>query len=179
VLSVLRGFSAPVVSTVLGQSVDDLRFLMTHDTDSFNRWDASQALATRAVLTMLGVLPVGGTSPVDAFIAAATDALQLVAEPGADADLALVAYTLTLPSENVLAEAVKAAGVAADPTTVHGAREQLTNAIASANVGALTQAYRSHRTDFSRPFELTTRAVGVGLHRIVALHYHSPTLYRI
>ena len=61
----------------------------------------------------------------------------------------------------------------------NGAREQLTNAIASANVGALTQAYRSHRTDFSRPFELTTRAVGVGLHRIVALHYHSPTLYRI
>jgi hypothetical protein len=116
VLSVLRGFSAPVIrsesacfcatfhaeidrfaktcsgqtycreiaqkrlvrflsdSEVIGQSVDDLAFLMEYDTDSFCRWDASQELATRAVLTMLGVIPPGSNSsnPAEAFIAAAS-----------------------------------------------------------------------------------------------------------
>ena len=49
-------------SEVIGQTVDDLAFLMEYDTDSFCRWDASQELATRAVLTMLGVIPPGSNS---------------------------------------------------------------------------------------------------------------------
>eukprot|EP01043_Picozoa_sp_COSAG02_P041091 COSAG02_NODE_3380_length_6838_cov_9.133699_6_plen_278_part_00 len=158
VLSAMRGFSAPVYSEVVGQTADDLAFLMEHDTDSFNRWDASQALATQAVLSMLGVLPKSDAAAL--FIAAATASLVTVADPETTEDLALIALTITIPSENVLAEAVKAQGVAVDPTAVHAAREQLKNAIATANIDALQQVYRAHRTDYSLPFELSTRAVG-------------------
>ena len=69
---------------------------------------------------MLGVLAANGeTSPVDAFVASSIATLETVADSETDTDLALAASALTLPSENVLCEAVKAEGVAVDPTAVH------------------------------------------------------------
>ena len=49
--SAFRGFSAPVIVTT---DLDDgeLASLMVHDSDAFNRWEASQQLATRTMLTM-------------------------------------------------------------------------------------------------------------------------------
>jgi aminopeptidase N len=38
VLSVLRGFSAPVRLEVTGQTDEDLLFLFANDSDSFNRY---------------------------------------------------------------------------------------------------------------------------------------------
>ena len=38
--------------------------------------------------------------------------------------------------------------------------QELKNAIAAANIDALQHVYRAHRTDYSLPFELSTRAVG-------------------
>ena len=43
-LSALRGFSAPVKLKVEGETDDDLIFLLANDTDSFNKWEASQRL---------------------------------------------------------------------------------------------------------------------------------------
>ena len=51
--SLMRGFSAPVNVTI-ALSDDDLAFLMHHDGDLFNRWQASNRYATRAVLSLLG-----------------------------------------------------------------------------------------------------------------------------
>jgi len=51
--SLLRGFSAPVNVTIT-LSDDDLAFLMHHDGDLFNRWQASNKFTTRAILAMLG-----------------------------------------------------------------------------------------------------------------------------
>lgn len=48
VLSPLRGFSAPV-TLQMEQSNEDWRFILKHDSDPINRWDASQRLS-RAVL---------------------------------------------------------------------------------------------------------------------------------
>ncbi len=50
--SLLRGFSAPVTIT-MPLTDQDLAFLMHHDSDLFNRWQASNAYATRSVLTLL------------------------------------------------------------------------------------------------------------------------------
>ncbi len=52
VVSLLRGFCAPVK---LFHDVSDetLAFLMSHDSDDFNRWEAGQRLATRLVLGAL------------------------------------------------------------------------------------------------------------------------------
>ncbi|MBS0250607.1 MAG: aminopeptidase N [Proteobacteria bacterium] len=50
--SLLRGFSAPVAINM--QLTDqDLAFLMHHDSDLFNRWQATNAYATRSVLALL------------------------------------------------------------------------------------------------------------------------------
>jgi aminopeptidase N len=50
ILSLLRNFSAPVKVIYDQQTDDDLAFLMSHDTDVFNRWDASNRLATKIIL---------------------------------------------------------------------------------------------------------------------------------
>lgn len=50
--SLLRGFSAPVKLDVVGQSDADLAHLLAHDTDLFNRWEASQLLAKKLLLSM-------------------------------------------------------------------------------------------------------------------------------
>lgn len=47
--SLLRGFSAPVKMTVEGQTDEQLAFLLGHDTDSFNRWEAGQRLLGKLV----------------------------------------------------------------------------------------------------------------------------------
>ena len=49
--SLLRNFSAPVVLDY-GYSDDELAFLLAHDSDPFNRWEAGQRLATRRLLSL-------------------------------------------------------------------------------------------------------------------------------
>src|SRR5438309_9904178 len=49
VLSLLRGFSAPVV-LVDGLSDADLTILLRHDIDPFNRWEAGQRIALHRLL---------------------------------------------------------------------------------------------------------------------------------
>ncbi|KAK1442009.1 puromycin-sensitive aminopeptidase [Babesia gibsoni] len=49
VLSFNRNFSAPV-KVKLDMDDEDLLFLMAHDTDGLNRWDASQQMRSKAIL---------------------------------------------------------------------------------------------------------------------------------
>ena len=49
--SVLRNFSAPV-RLRMERSREELAFLMANDSDSFNRWDAGQSLATQLLLEL-------------------------------------------------------------------------------------------------------------------------------
>lgn len=51
VASLLRGFSSPVKLN-FPYSRDQLLFLMEHDSDGFNRWDAGQKLATDIILEL-------------------------------------------------------------------------------------------------------------------------------
>ena len=48
-LSLLRGFSAPVI-LVDGLGDADLLILLRHDSDPFNRWEAGQRLALNRLL---------------------------------------------------------------------------------------------------------------------------------
>lgn len=50
--SILRQFSAPV-KLKANQTNDDLRFLMVHDTDDFNRWDSGQTYMLRMLEDMM------------------------------------------------------------------------------------------------------------------------------
>jgi aminopeptidase N len=44
--SLLRDFSAPVRLDVVGQTEEDLTFIMAHDTDAFNRYAAAHVLGS-------------------------------------------------------------------------------------------------------------------------------------
>ena len=93
VVSLLRGFSAPVRLEPAPAS-EDLERLLACDDDPFNRWQASQSLALRAIFGRLetGALDARGLS----------EALRLLLAKAED-DPALVAQALSLPSDIDLA----------------------------------------------------------------------------
>src|SRR5690625_1623552 len=100
--SLLRGFSAPV-KLEYPYSREQLRFLMTRDSDSFNRWDAGQKLAVSVLNDLMTAFRRGeGLAVEDGFL----DALRQIARDET-LEPALVAQMLTLPSEAFLAEAAE------------------------------------------------------------------------
>ncbi len=98
-LSLLRGFSAPVR---VRRQVDEeeLAFLMAHDTDPFNRWDAGQQLAMRHLLAGIDHLRRGGDVTVpELFVASYARLLG-----DRESDQAFLALAMTLPAENWIAQ---------------------------------------------------------------------------
>jgi len=132
--SLLRDFSAPVKLTY-DYSVEDFIFLMQHDTDNFNRWEASQRLAKSLLLEMLAQKEKGEALGVEPQV---IDAYQQVLE-NEQLDHALRAEALTLPSETDLAEMVEQA----DPEAIHEVREFLTKSIAQGLRLALESTYEA------------------------------------
>lgn len=57
--SLLRGFSAPVKLS-FPYDRDQLMFLMQHDSDGFNRWDAGQQLSVQVLQELIGQHQQGG-----------------------------------------------------------------------------------------------------------------------
>ena len=119
--SLLRNFSAPV-KLKYDYSIEDTIFLLQHDTDPFNRWEASQHLAKTLLLEMMQLHSKGQALGVATEV---IDAYQNVLENN-DLDYALRAEAMTLPSETNLAEEVENA----DPDVIHEVREFLAKSIA-------------------------------------------------
>ncbi len=115
--SLLRGFSAPV-KLRYDYSDEALMFLMAHDSDGFNRWDAAQTQAQQILLQRVaepdGAIPEG-------FIEAFRRALN---DP--ESDQALLAEILTLPSESWLGDQMEQV----DVEGVHRARESVKRELA-------------------------------------------------
>ncbi len=112
VLSLNRGFSAPVQLTS-NSSPEDHLFLMGHDRDSFNRWEAGQMRGRDLILGALG------TAAPKAAMADFAAALRRILDD-AKADDAFKALMLGLPSESEIAAAI---GTNADTDTVQAARD--------------------------------------------------------
>ncbi|MGU9979203.1 aminopeptidase N [Phreatobacter sp. HK31-P] len=118
VLSINRGFSAPIVlKTDLGRA--DLAFLARNDSDPCNRWQAIQTLATEHLVAVSR----GGTEPQGAQ--AVAEALAAVLD-GAATDPAFAAQCLTLPSE---ADIARESGSDVDPDAIFRARGALRRAV--------------------------------------------------
>lgn len=122
--SLLRGFSAPVILDY-PYTTSDYTFLMAHDSDAFNRWQAGQELAMKTLLelvdahvnaTPLGVAP----EVVDAFQNVLNDE---------SLDYALRAEALSLPGCTNVAEKI-ADNI--DPEAVFTAVEFLGDTLAKA-----------------------------------------------
>jgi aminopeptidase N len=118
--SLLRGFSAPVI---LDRHVgpEERAFLLAHDTDPFNKWEAGRALAKDVLLRMI----LDDAAPGPAWL----DALARVAVDDS-LDPAFRALCLRLPSEDDLAQTVADTGTAADPDRIHATRRRARKAVA-------------------------------------------------
>ena len=97
--SLLRGFSAPV-KLHFDYSVEQLQFLMAHDSDGFNRWDAGQTLATKIILNLSQDVLAGRDLVLDEGL---FDVFKSLLSNLND-DLAMQAQMLSLPSLAYLIE---------------------------------------------------------------------------
>ncbi len=118
--SILRGFSAPVILTRRPPD-EELAFLLSHDTDPFNKWEAGRSLAKNVLSRMIA----DGAAPDAAFL----DAIARATLDDA-LDPAFRARLLHLPSEDDMAQSLHDAGIVPDPDAIHAAREALEKAIA-------------------------------------------------
>ncbi len=158
--SLLRGFSAPV-KLELELTDAELAFLMGHDSDSFNRWEAGQQLALRVLLRLIETQRAGAAAVLDtAFSAAFARTLADTA-----LDPALIAEALTLPAEEYVAEFM----AAVDPQAIHQARQFLRRALAAAHRPALLAAYQRLTDD--GPYQIDAAAMGRRRLRNVCLGY--------
>ena len=97
--SLLRGFSAPV-KVRYARSEEELAFLLAHDSDDFNRWDAGQQLALAVLLRQIEALQKGAEAPAPALLTAAL--ARALENPALDP--AMLARILRLPSLDYIAE---------------------------------------------------------------------------
>ena len=97
--SLLRGFSAPVKLS-FPYSRDQLLFLMQHDSDGFNRWEAGQQLSVQVLQELIGQHQRGEQLVLDPRLIEAYR--TLLADEALDQ--AMVAEMLSLPSEAYLTE---------------------------------------------------------------------------
>ncbi len=131
--SLLRGFSAPVILKKASDSQERC-FLLAHDTDPFNKWEAAQKLAVDTLLSMLKE----GAAPDNEFL----DALHRAVIDNR-LDPAFRALIARLPSFDETITQVHEAGQTPDPLAIRSVRCRLLKAIADRIGGDLDGLYRS------------------------------------
>ena len=154
VLSVNRGFSAPVVVDA-PRSAADLAFLSAHETDAFARYEALQQLMLEVALARVG----GEAGDTDALVAAVDGTLARMAD-----DPAFAAEAVFVPSEAFIGERLPVI----DPDAVHAAREAIIRALAAALTSRWDAAYRLHG---GGPYVYSPVAKGLRRLRNIALGF--------
>jgi aminopeptidase N len=154
VLSINRGFSAPVVIES-DRTAADLAFLSAHDDDPFARYEAMQQL----MLDTLVAGTIDGTVQADAVIDAVARTLESEGlEP------AFLAEAVLLPSENFIGDQL----VTVDPDAIHAAREELRKRLGH----ALEPVWRRLYAEMAQgPYAYSPDAKGRRRLRNVALGY--------
>ena len=154
VLSINRGFSAPVIVNT-NRSQADLAFLSAHDDDPFARYEAMQQLMVNVLVGQIGGQPVDETTVVDAV-------RQTLIDPALDS--AFVAEAVRLPSEAYLGDQMPIV----DPDAIHNARNALQHRIGA----ELQPLWRDmHARLRANSFSLSPAAKGARKLRNAALHY--------
>ena len=148
--SLLRGFSAPV-KIDYNYSNTELLFLMVHDSDSFNRWDAGQTLLINLLLNLANDIQQERLLSIPRDLIQQFNAVLMDKE----LDPALIAKMLSLPSENYLAAQMNKADVDA----IHDARQFLKKSLANGlkesfvtiyqKLSSQKEAYRFNATDMA------------------------------
>ena len=137
VASILRGFSAPVILQKATTNAERA-FLLAHDTDPFNKWEAGHELAKDSLLRMIQY----GDAPDGAYL----DALYLLTRDDT-LDPAFRALALRLPTQDDLAQSLFEAGQSPDPTAIWAAHETLKQAMAERMQDLLPRLFAEHQVD--------------------------------
>jgi aminopeptidase N len=154
VLSINRGFSAPVI-VESDRSPADLAFLSARDDDPFARFEAMQQL-------MLGTL-IDAVSSGAADHSAVIDAVRETLADGA-LDHAFVAEAVLPPTESFVVDQM----LVVDPEAIHRAREALRADVGQELEGAWRAAYAATGAN---AYSLSSAAKGARRLRTVALSY--------
>jgi aminopeptidase N len=150
VLSILRGFSAPV-KLDYPRPKEELEFLWRHDRDPFVRWDAGQSFISALLLPQLksAAFQLDPTLE-EGFRALLTAPLE---------DLSYTALLLTLPEEDFLAELLEVI----DVDGIHRVRQAAQHALAQALSEEFSACYVRHHL----PQEAyATSAAAIGRRRL-------------
>ena len=130
VASILRGFSAPVVLERATTPAEQA-FLLAHDTDPFNRWEAGRSLARETLCAM-----ATGAEPQADYIDAVG---RILADESLDPGFR--AACLRLPGEDEIAAALHGRGMTPDPEAIRAARRRLLKTLAGRHGAALAAAF--------------------------------------
>ncbi|TMV07945.1 aminopeptidase N [Ruegeria sediminis] len=135
--SILRGFSAPVI---LDQDSTPAQraFLLAHDTDPFNRWEAGRSLASDTLLKMVTQDAAPDADYLDGLLAVLRDD---------GLDPAYRALMLDLPSQSELAAMLHDRGVTPDPMAIWTAVETLRQATAQHMQDVLPRLHSQSQVD--------------------------------
>jgi len=155
--SLFRGFSAPC-KIVQGLSDEDHAFLLGHDSDPFNRWDAGQQFATKLILSL--VARKADMRGIDTLTAAYARTLA-----DDSLDPAFIALAISLPSERDLAHAMPVV----DVEGIHRARAELVERRPRGLRKPLLDAYE--RLAVNAPYAPTAEQAGMRALRNAALRY--------
>lgn len=133
--SILRGFSAPVILERTSSNAERA-FLLAHDTDPFNKWEAGRALARAGLVEMI----LNGAAPDGAYLDAV---LQVLRDDSLDP--AFRALALGLPSQDDLAQTLVDQGHTPDPQAIYEALETLKMAMATHMQDVLPRIYAQYQ----------------------------------
>jgi aminopeptidase N len=138
--SLFQGFSAPV-NLHYEYPNDELAFLLTHDSDLFNRWEAGQKFVTNWIKILIEQYQAKRSLEVGGDFASAFK--NTIVDP--ELDNALIAEAITLPSEAYIGELVEQVDVDA----IHAARESLRRSLAADLESMLLQTYQNNKIEGS------------------------------
>ncbi len=151
--SLLRDFSAPVKLSY-PYTDEQLAFLLSHDDDGFNRWDAGQQLALRLINQLIDAYHKGRALDLpQAFV----DTWKLLLEQAPE-DPAMSALLMTLPSEAYISELA----TEIDPIAIHKVRQFIKSELAQrfrAEWLELYQRHDSHLPYSAVPAEMARRSL--------------------
>ncbi|MFZ5798145.1 MAG: aminopeptidase N [Desulfobulbus sp.] len=149
VLSLLRNFSAPVKVEHVRPD-QELAFIMAHDADPFNRWDAGQQLALKCILAGLEGRGQGKETEVPELF---VDSFQQVLLDQ-EADPAFVALALALPQENWIGQQLPVI----DPLAIFSVLQAFRRGLRRSLRAQLEKVYE--RNQPSGPYRYTSAEAG-------------------
>ena len=146
VLSLNRGFTSPI-KLDYAYTDEELAFLMKHDSDLFNRWEAGQAYALKYILKVYDEVKKGGSLPIDDnFIKAFGSYLDITD------DKAFAALALRLPTARFVGNNLDKV----DFVALHQAIKHVRGLFARTFKDKLLKVY--HENKVADPFDISSEA---------------------